>query len=90
MRCSRKRTYKPGKQCDFELMAQRQKNGTINVYAHSEHNHPFMPESTGYFCEHLILYFKKIIDRRASIGRANAKQMIPAEKSKQKNLIIFQ
>jgi hypothetical protein len=46
MRCSRKRAYKPGKQCDFELMAVREQpeSDTINVYAHSKHNHQQMPE----------------------------------------------
>jgi hypothetical protein len=27
-------------ECKFELMALRQENGTIDVYAHGEHNHP--------------------------------------------------
>jgi hypothetical protein len=56
MPCTRKKRYKPGKPCDFELLALRQENGTINVYAHSKHNHPLMPEGMGYFCE-LIFYF---------------------------------
>jgi hypothetical protein len=52
MPCTRKYCYKPGKQCDFELLAVRQESDTIHVYAHSEHNHPFMPEGTSNFCEH--------------------------------------
>jgi hypothetical protein len=54
MRCTRKRQFKPGKQCDFELLALRQESGTIHVYAYSKHNHPIMPEGTGYFCEYLM------------------------------------
>jgi hypothetical protein len=34
------------KTCDFELMAVRPgpdlKSGIIHIYAHSEHNHPFL------------------------------------------------
>jgi hypothetical protein len=48
MRCTRNKT---GKRCDFELLAVRETSeiGTIDVYAHSEHNHQLMPEGTGYF-----------------------------------------
>jgi hypothetical protein len=51
--------FKPGKQCQFELMAVRQEDGTIAVYAHSTHNHPFMSKGTSNFCEHLKVYFIK-------------------------------
>jgi hypothetical protein len=46
-RSKRPKTYKPGKQCDFELLAMRSESGTIDVYAHSEHSHPIMPEARG-------------------------------------------
>jgi hypothetical protein len=47
--------------CDFELLALRPAgSGTINVYAHSQHNHPIMPKRTDYFYEYLIFYSKKL------------------------------
>jgi hypothetical protein len=41
MPCAKKSAYKSGKHCDFELLALRQtsESGTIDVYAHSQHNH---------------------------------------------------
>jgi hypothetical protein len=40
-------------------MALRQANGTIDVYAHGEHNHLIEPEGTRviFFCEQLIMSF---------------------------------
>jgi hypothetical protein len=59
--CTRKRIFKPGIQCQFELLAVRQENGTIDVYAHSKHNHPIMPEGTSYSCQYFdILILKKL------------------------------
>jgi hypothetical protein len=44
MPCSRKANGKKG--CDYELMAFRSnlENGTIHVYAHSQHNHILISE----------------------------------------------
>jgi hypothetical protein len=61
----------------FEMLALRQQSsGTIHVYAHSEHNHPIMPEGTRYFWEHLIFYFKNNLEKRAISRRA--KELMPA------------
>jgi hypothetical protein len=62
--CTRQRRprYEPEEHCHFELLAVRQRleGGAIDVYAYSQHNHPIMPEGTGYFGTFDIFTLKKL------------------------------